>query len=224
MVEINKYSKGMKNSNFDRKLIIRNLRGFKAKSFLDLGCGDGSFTLRVAETVKADEIVGVEIDEEKCKKAEEKGIKIFCRDLKEKFLFDNNYFDLILSRQSIEHLYFTDKYLEEIRRVLKPEGTFILTTTNLAALHYRFMLLFGMQPMCLHPSKYKVFPLKGENPFYGHKSVFTYGALKEVLKKNNFKIIKSGTHSLYLFPRWLSEIICRVFKNFGIYSFFIIKK
>ncbi len=224
MFNLDKYSKGIKNSDFDRESIIKILQRHNLKKFLDLGCGDGSFTTKVAKTVKAEEIAGIEIDKDKCGKAKERGIKIFCQDLKEKFPFPDNYFDLVLSRQSIEHLYFTDRYLEEIKRVLKSEGIFVLTTTNLAGLHYRFMLLFGVQPMCLHPSRYKVFPLKGENPLYGHKSVFTYGALKEILRRHNFKIIKSRTHSLYFLPRWLSEIICCCLRNVGIYSFFMLKK
>lgn len=220
---IGQLSEGKRNSLFDKKLILKSLQGVKARKFLDTGCGEGEFTQKVAELIRAEEIFGVEIDAIKCGEAEQKGIKIVNQDLKDALPFANNYFDVVLSRQCIEHLCFPDRYLEEVRRVLAPNGLFVLTTTNLAALHYRLMLLFGIQPVCLHPSMYKVFPLKGENPVYGHKSVFTYIALKEVLERHHFKLLESRTHSLYFLPRWLSEIICRCFKNIGIYTFFVLK-
>jgi len=217
-------SRGKENSVFDKTLISKVLQNIKAQNLLDVGCGDGSFTREAADTLRAKEVWGIEIDVKECKKAEKRGVRIICQDLKNFFPFPNDYFDIVLSRQCIEHLYFTDKHLEEVKRVLNPNGVFMLTTTNLAALHYRLMLFFGIQPICLHPSIYKVFPLEGKNPVYGHKSVFTYRALKEVLIKHNFKLLKSGTHSLYPFPRWFSEILCRFFKNIGIYSFFVLKK
>ena len=208
----------------DKQLISDFLKGKTFKRYLDTGCDQGEFTAKLGKQIKAKEIHGVEILEQTAKQAEEKDIIISRKDLNQKLNYKKNYFDLITSIQNIEHLYFTDDYLEEMFRILRPGGTFIITTTNLAAIHYRAMLFFGMQPMCLHPSEYKVFPLKGKNPRYGHKSVFTHHALKEVVEHHGFQVIKDYTHSIYFLNPKISDFVCRLLPNFGTFSCFILKK
>ena len=208
----------------DKQLVLAYLRNKRVQRLLDTGCASGDFTIKVAQLLKAKEIHGVEIVEKSYKVAVSKGITVAKKDLNKKLPYKDNYFDVILSIQNIEHLYFTDDYLQEMHRILKKKGLFFLTTTNLAAIHYRIMLLLGMQPICLHPSRYQVFPLKGKSPRYGHKSVFTFKALKEVLRKHNFKIVKSYTHSVYFLPRILSNLICKIWPNIGTFSCYLVKK
>lgn len=109
-------------------------------------------------------------------------------------------------------------------RTLKPSGYAILTTNNLAALHYRLELLLGKQPRCLHPSKLSHNPLGLEPPFSGHKSVFTYGHLTEVLEWHGFQIEASGTHTVYPLPVALSNVITKIFPQIGTYSYFKLRR
>lgn len=208
----------------DKNLVLDYLSNKQFERYLDTGCAEGDFTLRVAQKVGATDIQGIEIVDEQAKKAEKQGIKITRKDLNKPLPYKNNYFDLITSIQNIEHLYFTDTYLAEMKRILKKKGTFILTTTNLAAIHYRLMLLLGIQPMCLHPSIHQTWPLHGKNPLWGHKSIFTFPALREVLEIHDFKIIKAYTHTLYFVPDFLEKIILKVFPNFGTFSCFVVEK
>ncbi len=45
-------------------------------------------------------------------------------------IFDDNCFDMIVTFQVIEHIKNDDLFLQEVKRVLKPEGMLILTTPN----------------------------------------------------------------------------------------------
>ena len=226
MVDLSKFSRTRKDMLHDKGLIKEEIRNLDIDCFLDLGCASGLFTQEVAALFDGDvEACGMEINTEASKAAQEKGILMVNHDLNiSPYPFRDEFFDLVISSQNIEHLYFTDCCLQEIRRILKPNGTCILTTVNLAALHYRVMLLFGVLPVCLHPSRHKVFPSKGENPVYGHKSVFTHAALREVLWIHGFRVIKDFTHSVYFMPRSVERILLKIFRNIGYFSFFVLKK
>lgn len=226
MVDVSKLSRTPTDRVYDRQLIKEEIQDLDIRRFLDLGCSSGEFTKEVADQFDSNvEACGVEINAEASKAAQEKGILMVNHDLNiSPYPFRDDFFDLVISRQNIEHLYFTDVYLQEIKRVLKPKGTCVLTTVNLAVLHYRIMLLFGILPSCLHPSRHKVFPSKGENPLYGHKSVFTHAALREILCIHGFTIIKDFTHSVYFTPRSIEKLFLRIFKNIGYFSFFVLKK
>ncbi|MCM2325705.1 MAG: methyltransferase domain-containing protein, partial [Candidatus Woesearchaeota archaeon] len=151
------------------------------------------------------------------KKLKGYGFKVSSFDLNTDFPYKDSSFDYIIANQIIEHLYFTDNFMKEIRRVLKPDGILIISTTNLAALHSRVLLFLGFMPNCLHPSTHIVgtlFKKKGTNPIYGHKSVFTGRALREFIKEHGFRVEKYETHSMLLTPRVLSSVFCRLF-DFG---------
>jgi len=147
-------------------------------------------------------------------------------DLNEKFPFKDKTFDYIIANQVIEHLYFTDHFIEEIHRLLKTGGVVILSSTNLAAIHSRIILLLGYMPNSLHPSRNIVGTLikkQGGNPLYGHKSVFTGKALKQFVKVHKFKILLYETQSIILTPDFLSKILCKVF-DWGTHVNIVAKK
>lgn len=45
--------------------------------------------------------------------------------------FENDFFDLVVSYETIEHISENDKFIRELTRVLKPEGTMIITCPNI---------------------------------------------------------------------------------------------
>ncbi len=68
----------------------------------------------------------------------------------------------------------------------------MLSTPNLADLYSRMIFIFGYTPFSYNPSKYRVAsPLTKTETDMGHKSVFTYKGLMELLLIHGFKIIKS---------------------------------
>jgi len=50
-----------------------------ARVYMDIGCSDGELTYLIAETIKADKIIGIDIDIEALKKAKAKGIDTLSR-------------------------------------------------------------------------------------------------------------------------------------------------
>jgi ubiquinone/menaquinone biosynthesis C-methylase UbiE len=79
---LHEYAKPMELDERMEKVLklISNYKG-KVRKFLDIGCGDGSFTLLLKEALGADEVYGVDISPEGCKLAQQKSIKCFCIDI-----------------------------------------------------------------------------------------------------------------------------------------------
>lgn len=175
------------------KLLKRH--NIAAQRYLDLGCGDGSLTARVASFIRAKEVIGVDISEEALEKAKEKGIKVFKVNLESDPLpFIDNYFDFITAVDIAEHLKTVDNLLAEASRVLKPGGFFLVVTPNLSSWINRLFLLFGYQPIHTEPSKkyHAGLPIKGvkvKENYFGHVNVMTAKALRSLLKAHNFVIV-----------------------------------
>ena len=163
---------------------------------MDIGCGDGNFTMLMAKSLGAKEIYGVDISEKGVEMARKKGVKAFKIDVDEENLpFNDNYFDVVTALEVIEHLFDPDHFLEEVYRVLKPNGIFILSTPNLAAIHNRIALLFGYQPFPMGVSARinigRIYEPDSEHPqSLDHVRVFTLRSLKELLKIHKFEILE----------------------------------
>lgn len=97
----------------------------------------------------------------------------------DKWSVKKNYFDVVIAGEIIEHLLDTDKFLDNICRVLKPKGHLVLTTPNAASLGRRFLLLTGKNPY-LETSFH---PLRG-----GHIRYFVKESLFILLKQHKFKV------------------------------------
>ena len=76
----------------------------------------------------------------------------------------------------IEHLVDTDSALDEALRVLKPGGSLLLSTPNLAAWYNRGLLALGVQPIFSEVSLRGVYGRPG-SVVAGHLHMFTRGAL-----------------------------------------------
>lgn len=124
------YSKG--NQNPDVIYIANYIKNFTQKNapkkVPDLACGTG----RYLPAIKAQTLVGIDISLSMLKKVKiGKNISIsrgdiFC------LPFKDNCFDLVYSIGTLgEHVPLTNEIVSEVKRVLKPTGTFIFTTTAL---------------------------------------------------------------------------------------------
>lgn len=194
------------------KLLERNP---KAK-VLDLGCWNGELSLQVAKRIGTKKVYGIEIVKEKIKEAKSKGVNAIQGDLNKKFPFKDNFFDVIIANQIIEHLYDTDNLAKEIKRILKPNGYAIISTNNLSSWHNIFALILGHQPFPSDVSDYnhslgKLFALWGEGGFksFSHLRIFAYYGLKELFEYHGFKIEKIVGVGYYPFP----VLISRLFSN-----------
>ena len=176
--------------------VLEILSKLKAERLLDIGCGDGNFTMLMARSCGAKEVYGVDISEKGIEMAKRNGVKALRVDVDEENLpFNDNYFDVVTALEVIEHLFDPDHFLEEVYRVLKPNGIFILSTPNLAAIHNRIALLFGYQPFPMGVSARmnigRIYEPDSEHAqSLDHDRVFTLRSLKELLKIHKFKILE----------------------------------
>ena len=76
---------------------------------VDLGCGDGNFSVRVKEKISCNEMWGVDIDDDSLRKAEKSGISVIRADLNNVLPFEAESFDVVFCNQVIEHLFYPVK-------------------------------------------------------------------------------------------------------------------
>ena len=100
---------------------------------LDIACGGGAFSLKTAE--KGCEVCGVDISENAIKSAKRlaEREKIMCEfeiGSAEDLPYPDGYFDKVVCSSSLEHFKDDIKALKEMHRVLKPNGSVVLTTDS----------------------------------------------------------------------------------------------
>lgn len=204
-----------------RRAILSLLEQNGDAKLLDLGCGDGEFTLKVAERIGTKQVYGVDVVERSIAEAKTREIDVYQCNLNEKLPFANGSFDVILGNQVIEHLSETDVFIKEIYRVLKTRGYTVITTPNLAATHNILFLLLGKQPPAAsvsdeflagtwYPGEKSLDPIEKQP---SHQRIFTLGALKELFEYHEFQIERSIGTEFFPLPTLLARIMCRIDKR-----------
>ncbi|MAS82682.1 MAG: hypothetical protein CMF45_08335 [Legionellales bacterium] len=114
-------------------------------------------------------------------------------------------FDCVIFLETLEHLNrWPEKVLADIHKLLKPQGTLLLSTPNLVRASNRLRMLLGRPPN--NPFKYTS---GGEH----HVREYTLGELKDFMPEKDWKIIEYS----YEFPHslrslWFFKIILKFFK------------
>ncbi len=162
---------------------------------LDLGCHEGLVTPKYLKNIEDREIYGLDCFDSISNK---EIIYKKCDLESDTYPFKNNFFDIVLAGEVIEHLLNKDHLLEESYRVLKPGGIFICTTENIASLDNIVSLLLAQEPFSQHTgSKFYTSTFLSphfmeKNPHaegnkYLHKNVCSYFGLKRLMQINGFK-------------------------------------
>ncbi|MBI5459243.1 class I SAM-dependent methyltransferase [Methanobacterium sp.] len=186
-------------SGYLRKKVLKiiSTHQIKADKYLDIGNGNGDFTLMIGNEIHSNEIFGIDISNEAVRLAKEKGINSFAMNINSQQLpFPNDYLDLITAMDIIEHLTNSDNLLNEVFRVLKPGGVFLVSSPNIGSWLAIISLLFGYLPPAYEISlehrigkpfgeKVKI-PL-AEKPI-GHIKPYNLRSLKEHLEIVGFNI------------------------------------
>jgi ubiquinone biosynthesis O-methyltransferase len=172
------------------------------KRLLDIGCGSGVVSRKCANVVK--EVYGCDISQNAIdyatKKATAEGIKNvkFRKCAAERLPFKDNYFDVVIASELIEHLKDPGVFLMEIKRVLKKRGYVIITTPNYSSLWPIVEVLWSKSG--------------GRNLINQHVSKFNTRSITKILGENKFVIEKIDT--MYLFMPFFVMISEKLY-NFG---------
>lgn len=148
------------------------IKYIKNKNVLDLGVGDTSDRF-LHKFIKdnAKSVIGVELDTTRAKKLQKKGYNIIIGDAES--ININKQFDVIIAGDIIEHLNNPGLFLENVKKHLKKEGTFICNTPNI----YSFN--FAMRSL-----------IQGGNVKHldEHTPGFTEQLLNELFSRHNLRI------------------------------------
>lgn len=198
-------------SAFKDKLdfLVREV-GFN-KKVLEVGCNDGYVGALLLKG--SNDVYGVDIVKEKLLLAQNRRLKVKECDIEnDQFPYPQDYFDVVILGDVIEHIFDTDLLLEKCKKILKKGGKLIVTTPNVASLGRRIMLLLGLNPFLEFSSKFP--PVKGY-PAVGHIRYYTLSTLKFQLTYHGFKDISVEGGTIISFPMPLKLIyLLRSFSSF----------
>lgn len=168
------------------KQVIDAISSTRGKKILDVGAGIGGSVPLIAE---CKEFVGTDISEVAMSQARQtyghkpnfRFVAMDAMDLK----FEDNYFDIVIAREIIEHLPEPQKALKEAFRVLCPGGLLVVTSPNRDSLHLRVNRMLGHRDfMCSSD----------------HVRELTYREATDILTAEGFLIKKTG--GVFLQPYW----------------------
>ncbi len=115
------------------------------KIILDAGCGKGNHSLQMKEMNNT--VYGMEISKFGVEKTRAAGISCEQVDFNvDKFPFEDNFFDIVLSYDIVEHIINGENYFNECYRVLKKNGSLLIFTPNfhcLSNIKQTFQQLIG---------------------------------------------------------------------------------
>lgn len=172
---------------------------------LDVGCGVGDKTEKLISKLNQNKILGIygldilPPDEIRLKSIIYKKLDIE----NEVYPFEENTFDIVICNQVIEHLLNKDFLLEEVYRVLRKGGFFILATENIASIDNIFSLILGQEPVTqVTSSKYRTNSILSAQYMqkelngnkYEHKNVNSYFGIKRIFRVNGFEDINLKTY------------------------------
>lgn len=196
------------------RIFDKNLKTYTPNNLLDVGCGKGDRTIRVANyfNVSMHNTDGLDYDD---------GLIIACKrmfnankiDLEtDDIPYEDDTFDLVICNQVLEHLKNYRKVIDDIVRVTKKGGYILIGIPNLAHLINRIYLLFGIQPMCIH--------LDGP-----HVRAFTHKSFVRMLDSfQRVKLIDCTGSAMYPLPFFMARYIGDYFVGLTGYVCYLLRK
>lgn len=154
----------------------------KDSKILDMGCGYNANLLKRIYG-KNCEYTGVDVSVNKGLNSSR--VILIEHDLNGALPFLNDTFDTVVSLANLEHLQNPEAVSKEIYRVLKPGGTFLLTTPSIYAKPVLEFLSFKLH-------------LVSEDEIMDHKNYFDKQSLSNICKKAGFLHVQHNYFQLFM--------------------------
>lgn len=176
--------------------LIRGIFG----SVLEYGCGSGSLLLHLAKENRFTCLTGVDISTSALNAISnsiqtpdyppEAASKISLIEPVSDQLpaIQSNSIDLVLSLDTIEHVINPYKVIDELYRVTRPGGMFIISVPNYGYIKYVVQLLFGVQPITGSDFAVSQWREAGWDGYHLH--TFTINGLKTLLQSCGWKVVQ----------------------------------
>ena len=199
-----KYSEGTEIDRTSKTYTINMVPDERALTILDVGCGTGLNSQKLA--AKGHTIEGVDISEVAVKLYNERGFAGRTCDLAVGIPSPSEKYDLVFCSEVIEHIVDTELLLNEMYRVLKPGGELVLSTPNSAFWVYRILGLFGKTvSQVQHP---------------GHVRFFSKKTLRDAVENSGFSIDRLCGRNIFLIfqTRSPESVWAKFFRLLGLNS------
>ena len=200
-------SSGPDRARRQARMLTRVLGTVPARALIvDIGCGDGLATSVAARVNPGHQFVGIDWSADALRQAQARGLALIRAGVEGPGLpLASDCADVVIMSEVIEHLVDTDSALDEAWRVLKPGGSLLLSTPNLAAWYNRALLVLGIQPVFSEVSLRGVYGRPGSQ-VAGHLHMFTRRALTGLLAARGFGSIKVEGARYHDVPRPLQPL------------------
>jgi SAM-dependent methyltransferase len=171
-------SKDIQSRRFEWFLGVTKTMKLKLR-ILDIGCQTGDVCARLLAL--GHEPYGVDASPETIELARRRHPRIVFEhaDCESRIPFDDRSFDLVWAGDVIEHIRFTDVFVNELNRVLQPQGVLVLTTPMHNRLKATLIALLNFE--------------RHFNPEFPHYRFYTAKSLTGVLAKRGM-LVKSVSY------------------------------
>jgi ubiquinone/menaquinone biosynthesis C-methylase UbiE len=183
---------------------------------IDLGCADGTMSVIFNQKIQTKYIHGTDINEDSLAESRKKGMMSMKNDLNTRLNYKKSIFDVVVANQVIEHLYNSDKFIEEVFRILKPGGYAVISTENASSWINIFASIMGWQifsltniskrkrgignPLAIHRSE------KSEIDSWLHIRIYNFLGLKEYFEAYGFYVEAIVGAGYFPLPAFLGKI------------------
>src|SRR3989344_6389948 len=159
---------------------------------LDIGVGDAVYeSLLDKNLIQSCEFYGVDISKKQLARAKKylKEIKII--DLNsQKLPYSDNFFEIVIASEILEHVFYPERVLSEAMRVLKKGGYLVITFPNSSALQLRLAIfLKGRSPLLNYPQNKE------------HIRFFTFSDIQSMIKVK-YELAKFMGLGSFVFDKW----------------------
>jgi len=199
-------SSGLDRARRQARMLAGVLAGLGQGVIVDVGCGDGTATAEAVRVNPGHRVLALDWSPQSLARASRHVLTLARATVESPGLpIRSAAADVVIMSELIEHLVDTDTALDEAWRVLKPGGTLLLSTPNLAAWYNRGLLAVGIQPVFSEVSLRGVYGRPG-NQVAGHLRIFTRRALAGLLAARGFADIELAGARYHDVPRLLRPV------------------